>query len=230
MAEKSVLFTNRTANKLTEDEIIAQAVLFFVAGYETTATLLSWAAYELALNPSIQERLYEEIRTAIDSIGDIDYDLLSRLEYLDAVISETLRLDSPAVDMLRMCTEECQLGNTGIKLEKGQEVEIPLLPIHHSEEYYPEPLKFNPDRFMPENRHNIIPYTYLPFGAGPRNCLGMRFALMEAKIALSYLVYHYKFVRTANTPVPPYVGTFFVVNSPKTSKNNSKLVLGFEKR
>ena len=147
MDEKEFLFSNRTTNKLTEDEIIAQAVLFFIAGYDTTATLLSWAAYELALNPSIQQRLYEEIKTAIDSKGDIDYDLLSRLEFLDAVISETLRLDSPAVDLLRTCTEECLLGDTGIKLEKGQQVEIPVFPIHHSEEYHPDPFKFNPDRF-----------------------------------------------------------------------------------
>ena len=100
-AEKKVLFSGKMSKNLTEDEIIAQAVIFFVAGYESNSFALSWTAYELALNPSIQERLHEEITTAIENNGDIDYDLLFRLPYLDAVISETLRLHSPAIGLQR---------------------------------------------------------------------------------------------------------------------------------
>ena len=223
-AEKNVLFSNQTAKKLTEDEIIAQGVVFFIAGYEATATTLSWAAYELALNPSIQQRLYEEIKTAVDTNGDIDYGLLSKLPFLDAVISETLRLHNPVVKLKRICTEKCHLDDTDITMEEGQQVEIAVHVVHHTEQFHPEPYMFNPNRFMPENRHMIIPYSYLPFGGGPRNCIGMRFGLMEAKIALACIIKHYKLMRTDTTAVPPDVGTFMVINSPKT------LVLGFEKR
>jgi len=204
--------------------MIAQAMVFFLAGYETTATTLSWAAYELAINPSLHERLYEEIVTAVDTDGQIDYELLSRLPFLDSVIAETLRLHNPALRLMRLCVEDCKLGDTDITVRKGQEVEIAVHAIHRSEEYYDRPNQFIPDRFMPENRHKIIPYSYIPFGAGPRNCIGMRFAIMEAKIALAYVIRRYKLSRTANTPIPPIIKSTFKLNTP------SSLILGVERR
>ena len=82
--------------------------------------------------------------------------------------------------------------------------------IHHSAEYYEEPEKFDPERFLPENRDKLIPYTYMPFGMGPRNCVGMRFALMEAKTAAAFLVYKYRFFKSTNTPkvLKPKKGEF----------------------
>lgn len=215
-AEKQVLFANKTSNKLSEDEVIAQAFIFLIAGYETTATILSWAAYELALNPEPQEKLYNEIMAAIDTDGEIDYELLSSLPYLDSVISETLRFHNPAGRLLRLCVEDCKLGNTDITVRKGVEVEIGVHAIHHSEEYYDKPYQFIPERFLPENRHKIIPYTYLPFGAGPRNCVGMRFALMEAKIVLAYVVRRYKLSRSPNTVMPPKIKSPLLINTPTT--------------
>jgi cytochrome P450 len=172
------------------------------AGYETTATTLSFCSYELALNPECQEKLYEEINSAIDSNGEISYEALATLPYLDSVISETLRLYPPIIKLEREPITDYKLGDTGITLFKGQIVEIPVYAIHHSEEYYPNPENFNPSRFMPQNRDQIIPYTYLPFGAGPRNCIGMRFALMETKLCLAQIVRRYKFVRSVKTEIP----------------------------
>ncbi|CAG2169563.1 unnamed protein product, partial [Oppiella nova] len=94
--ERKALNINVVNKHLTENEILAQAMVFLLAGYETTGTLLSFCTYELALNPHVQEILHKEVNSAIDSNGEIDYDLLSRLPYLDSVISETLRLHSPA--------------------------------------------------------------------------------------------------------------------------------------
>ncbi len=94
------------------------------------------------------------------------------------------------------------MGNTGLTLFKGQTVEIPVYAIHHSEEYFPNADKFIPERFLPENRHKIIPYSYLPFGAGPRNCIGMRFALTEAKLGLASIIQKYRFSRSPRTEVP----------------------------
>ena len=204
--------------------MLAQAWVFFVAGYETTATTLTFASYELALNPEVQERLYEEVMTAVDSKGDIDYDDLAKLPYLDAVISETLRIHSPVMRLVRVANEDYKLGNTGLTIRKDQTVEIPIYALHHSEEFYDQPFKFNPDRFLPKNRQKITPYSYLPFGAGPRNCIGMRFALMEDKVGLAQVIRRFRFKRSAQTDVPLRLNRSIIVNAPK------RVVVGIERR
>ena len=161
------MLSNFVEKKLNENEILAQCFLFFIAGYETTATTLSFCSYELALHPEIQERLYSETSSAFDANGDINYDILSKLPFLDSVISETLRLYPPVLRLGREAMEDIQLENTDITIAKGVIAEIPVYAIHHSEEYYENASEFNPDRFMPENRANIKPNTYLPFGSGP---------------------------------------------------------------
>ena len=81
-------------------------------------------------------------------------------------------------------------------------VNFNLQAMHYNPEYYPNPQRWDPERFMPENRDKLVPYTYMPFGLGPRNCVGMRFALMEAKTAIAYLINKFKFIRTDSTKVP----------------------------
>lgn len=157
---------NNTSKTLNEDEIIAQTVAFIVAGNETTASLLIYATHELAMNPDIQDKLYAEINPIVNPNNTIDFDELCRLPYLDAVISETLRHHSPVERTTRVVSHEYELGDTGIILHPGQMVHIPFYAIHHDEKYYPNPFKFDPERFMPHNRHNLVPYTYLPFGQG----------------------------------------------------------------
>ena len=201
-AEKQALNGIDKNQRLTEDEICAQAWIFFVAGYETTATTLSFCSYELALNQEIQNKLYQELKLAIENDGDIDYDTLSKLPYLDAVISETLRKYPPVQRLERTATQTYQIPNTEITINNGNIIYIPVYAIHHDEEYYPSPETFKPERFLPENRHLIKPYTYLPFGSGPRNCVGMRFGLLEAKLALAKILLKYKFVKSAKTQVP----------------------------
>ena len=187
---------------LSEDEIIAQVWIFFLAGYETTASTLSYCSYELAINQSVQDKLYHEIKSVVKD-DEIDYELLAKLPYLDAVISETLRKYPPLTKLERLvCQDNYHLGDTGIVLDKGDLVEIPAYAIHHSEQYFHEPELFKPERFLPENRDLIKPYTYLPFGAGPRNCVGMRFGLLEAKLALSKVILKYKFIPSQNTDIP----------------------------
>lgn len=122
--------------------------------------------YELALNPHAQDKLLDEINASLNSGNSIDYEVLCRLPYLDSVISETLRHYSPALKSNRIAWQDYKIGDTGITLLKGQQVDIPIHAIHHDEKYYPNPFQFNPDRFMPQNRHNLVPYTYLPFGGG----------------------------------------------------------------
>ena len=189
---------------MTEKEIIAQCIAFFGAGFETTSTGLAHAVYELAMNPEVQERLHAEI---VELEKEYDPDnmnvhfeaILNQAPYLEAIVKETLRKYPPLVRIERRVTsDKVTLG--GIPLDKDVLIEIPTIAVHRDPDYYPEPDRFNPERFMPENKHLLVPYTYLHFGDGPRNCVGMRFAYQEAKLALASMVRRYRFATTANTP------------------------------
>lgn len=193
---------------LSEEEIVVNAIGFLVAGYETTATLLTYCTYLLAMNPEKQEILRRKCQEAFEAAGQkIDYETVSTLKYLDSVICESLRLYQPALGTSRILNDDHYKIETSdgkvINLKKGDIIKIPTYAMHHCEEFYPDPEKFEPERFLPENRDKLVPYTYLPFGAGPRNCIGMRFALLEAKVAIMKLILKYRFVRTARTPAKP---------------------------
>ncbi|CAG2166378.1 unnamed protein product, partial [Oppiella nova] len=187
---------------ITNEEILANSWDFFTTGYETTATTLAFATYELSLQQDVQQKLYEEIQSSVDSDGEVDYELIQKMPFLDAVVTETLRLHSITLRVGRMAGQDYKLGDTGITLEKGQTVEIPVYGIHHCEEFYPNPSVFDPKRFLPENSHKLIPYTYLPFGGGHRTCIGMRFAIMLIKLALVHVMLRYRFVTSKNTDIP----------------------------
>ncbi|XP_054157849.1 cytochrome P450 3A24-like [Oppia nitens] len=190
---------NDLKGEVTDTDLLATSFVFFVAGYETTATALAHLFYSLAVNQDCQQRLYEEIKQ-ID--GKYDYESIAQMPYLEACVAETLRLYTPITAVGRMAADEYTIGDTGLTIPKGMLVNFDVETLHHNPDYYPEPDRWNPERFMPYNRDKLVPYTYMPFGLGPRNCVGMRFALMEAKTAVAYLITKYKFVKTANTTIP----------------------------
>ncbi|CAG2117281.1 unnamed protein product [Medioppia subpectinata] len=197
-------------------------MLFLIAGNETTATLLSFLLYELSVNENCQQRLYEEIRGVE---GDYSYESIARMPYLEACVAETLRHYPPNPAITRICTKEYVLGNTGLTIPKGMTVNFDVYGIHHSPEYYPNPERWDPERFLPSNRDQLVPYTYLPFGLGPRNCVGMRFALMQAKTTVAQLIDKYRFKRTANTRYPPTFEMFeFVLTSDDINIAKYKLI------
>ncbi|XP_076361148.1 cytochrome P450 3A8-like [Tachypleus tridentatus] len=178
---------------LTHEDILANSILFFLVGYDTTANALTYAVYSLARNPECQEKLIQEIDAVWEKHGGIDYETVGKMTYLDCVLSETLRLFSIAVVAERRATKDYQLGDTGITIPKDMIIQIPIYAIHHDPEYYPNPNAFEPERFLPENKTDRHPYSYIPFGAGPRNCVGMRFALMEAKFCLVHVLRCFRF-------------------------------------
>ena len=195
---------------LTIDEVVANVLLFLFAGYETTSTLLAYITYCLAMNPEKQDKLRKEIKAAFEAAGNtIRYEDVSSLKYLDAVVSETLRLFPPTTRLERKCTSDCDVqidleGETKtVELREGDVVQFPIYVIHHNPEYYPNPESFEPSRFLPENKHLLTPYTYLPFGAGPRNCIGMRFALLGVKLCLMKSLLSYQFLLSDKTPSSP---------------------------
>ena len=193
--------TAQGGSKLTDGEIVAQCVAFLLGGHETSMITLSTVSYLLALNEDIQEKLRNEIRQKIEKVpGTSLYEISHGIEYLDCVISETQRLYPPAHQLNRECTEDCKVN--GIPVPKGMEIIIPFYALHHDPDAWENPEKFDPERFEGPAKDTRHPYQFLPFGAGPRNCIGMRFALMEIRIALVKILMKYKFVRSPETQVP----------------------------
>lgn len=191
----------------TDDDIVAQCLVFFLAGFAGAANTLCFFTYEMAMNPDIQERLHEEIAEAQATLNGrpLTYEVLQKMKYLDMVLTETLRKWSLNVVMDRHVTKEYVLeGDDGQKvvLQPGDNVWIPTYGIAHDPKYYPDPLKFDPERFSPENRVHIDPSTYMPFGAGPRACIASRFALMNAKAAVYHLIHRFRLECGPNTQVP----------------------------
>lgn len=160
--------------EITDSIIEAQAFLFYAAGYETSASTLTFLLYQLALEPEIQGKLRAEIDNYLKQNNNriLLETLLKDLPYLEQVFNETLR-KYPIVDFLqRSAVEEYELPETNLKLAKNQVVLISTYGIHHDEKYYPNPTKFDPERFTPDEIAARHPCAYLPFGVGPRHCIG----------------------------------------------------------
>ncbi len=149
---------------LNEDVVIAQAVIFFIAGFETTSNSMASLCYELARRPDLQETIVEEIESAMEgNDGDITHDTIDRMEFLEAVIIENLRKNPPITYIVRFCTKDCEVV-PGLVVRKGTMIDMPILAAHYDEEYFEEPSEFRPERFLKENAAAVTPFTYRPFG------------------------------------------------------------------
>ncbi|CAL9697376.1 unnamed protein product [Knipowitschia caucasica] len=185
---------------MSEDEVIGQAFVFLLAGYETSSNTLAFTCYLLALHPECQGRVQDEVDDFYTRHDSPDYTNVQELKYLDMVISEALRMYPPGFRFARDIENDCVVN--GQRLPKGAWLEIPAGFLHHDPEHWPEPDKFIPERFTPEEKANRHPFVYLPFGAGPRNCVGMRLAQLEIKMALVNVFRRFTIVTCAETKVP----------------------------
>uniref|UniRef100_A0A8C9XJL0 unspecific monooxygenase n=1 Tax=Sander lucioperca TaxID=283035 RepID=A0A8C9XJL0_SANLU len=185
---------------LTDHEILSQAMIFLFAGYETSSSSLSFMAYNLATNPHTMKRLQEEVDSTFPDKGPVEYQALMQMEYLDCVINESLRLYpiAPRIERVAKATVEIN----GLVIPKGMVVMVPTWPLHRDPDLWSEPEEFKPERFSKENKETIDPYTYMPFGAGPRNCIGMRFALVMMKLAMVEILQRYSFSVCKETEIP----------------------------
>ncbi|NXP01108.1 CP3A9 protein, partial [Certhia brachydactyla] len=191
---------NHSHKALTDTEVLAQAFIFIFAGYEPTSNSLGYLAYELALHPDVQEKVLQEIDTVLPNKAPLTYEALTKLEYLDMTVNETLRMYPLGGRIERACKRDVEIN--GVTIPKGVVVTIPPYVLHRDPEYWPNPDEFRPERFCKENKESIDPYTYLPFGAGPRNCIGMRFALLILKVAIASLLQHFTFQTCKETQIP----------------------------
>ncbi|KAL3841596.1 hypothetical protein ACJMK2_019713 [Sinanodonta woodiana] len=185
---------------LTDDEVMANSIIFLLAAFDTTSSLLTFLSYCLAVNQEVQDKLRSEINKELGKSQPV-YDNVFKLQYLDMVVSETLRIYPPARRFNREALVDTEI--CGVNIPKGLDVNIPIYSLHMDPEFWPDPHKFDPERFSPENKDNIKPFTFLPFGAGPRNCIGKRLALLQAKMAIVGMVQNFRFQTAPDTLIPP---------------------------
>lgn len=192
--------------ELNIEDMTAQAFIFFFGGFESSATVMSFAAHEIATNPDVQAKLRQEIDEVLkESNGDVTYEAINQLKYLNAVINEILRLYSaPFVE--RECAKAYELppalpGGRTFTLKKGMLIWIPVGGIHRDEKYYDEPEKFRPERFLDNNMYHNSP-CYMPFGLGPRICIANRFGMLEVKVLLFHLLARCELQPCAKTTLP----------------------------
>jgi cytochrome P450 family 6 len=141
---------------------------------------MCFTIYELALNPEIQDRLREEIANGVaDNDGELTYELLSEFKYLDMVINESLRKFPPAFFLTRVCRKDFKIPGTEMVIPKDTDINVNIYSIHRDPEYYPEPEKFDPERFTAENIKTRPACTFIPFGLGPRRCIGKFLKLIK---------------------------------------------------
>ncbi|XP_063988903.1 cytochrome P450 6k1-like [Diachasmimorpha longicaudata] len=189
------------------DNIVAQAAVFFAAGFESSSTILSFSLYELAVQPEIQNRLREEIIDAIEKNGGrISYELIMELPYLDMVISETLRKYPPLPLVDRVANSNYSVPGTDLVIEKGTPIYVPLMGLHFDPKHHEDPDKFDPERFSDANKQSTKRAWY-PFGDGPHVCIGQRLGLLQAKLGIIEMVRNYEFSPCEKTPIPMVLTT-----------------------
>ncbi|XP_074641381.1 cytochrome P450 3A41-like [Tubulanus polymorphus] len=180
------------------EEILVQAFLF-IFGFENISNTMTYVAYCLAVHPDVQEKLIKEID---GTVGDhkVSYDNINELKYMDMVVNECGRLHAVIFRHERLCNETTAVGD--FVIQKGWDILVPVLAIHMDPDIWPEPEKFNPERFSAENSRGRHPSSYMPFGMGPRNCIAKRLALVKIKTAIASILQHFRFTPCVETQIP----------------------------
>ena len=191
---------------LDEETLTIYMEGFFLDAYESASISLSFLCFQLALYSDIQSKARKEITRALSKFGgELSYEVLNELNYLEQVLNESIRLN-PTIPLLsKVCTQECQLlGNDGLscKVKPGDITVISLYGLHMDPKYWPEPWKFDPERFNEEKKGNISKFVFLPFGEGPRMCVGRRMAIIEMKVAMVQLLKDYYLELSPKTRIP----------------------------
>ncbi len=180
-----LLAANADGERLSDHQIRDDAMAILVAGHETTAYSLAFALYLLATHPLVRQRIQHEVDTVLGTRPPTLADL-ANLPYTTQVFKETLRLYPAAHILPRQATRDTTIGAFAVK--KGWFVVMDVWTMHRRPDYFPQPDHFDPDRFTPENEQRIPRGAYLPFGSGPRNCIGRQLAMLEGPLALATLV------------------------------------------
>ena len=174
----------QTGQPLSDDDICHELVLFILAGHDTTSSTLTYSLWALGHHPAIQDRVFDEV----SALGDrpLTPDDVPRLGYTVRVLHEALRLCPPAAGTPRMLNKD--LAVDGYRVEAGTMAVVSFYAMHRDPYLWDRPLTFDPDRFLPERSRGRSRWQYLPFGGGPRSCIGDHFAMLEATLALATII------------------------------------------
>ncbi|XP_072420147.1 cytochrome P450 4F3 isoform X3 [Chiloscyllium punctatum] len=188
-----LLSKDEDGNSLSDEEIQSEADTFMFEGHDTTASGISWVLYNLARHPEYQNKCREEIQELLKSRDDkeLEWDDLSQMPFTTMCIKESLRLHPPVTTVARCCTEDIQLPD-GRVIPKGNICLISIYGTHHNPAVWPDPEVYNPYRFDSTDTDKRAPHAYIPFSAGPRNCIGQNFALSEMKVAVALTLHRYR--------------------------------------
>ncbi|XP_027693100.1 cytochrome P450 4V2 [Vombatus ursinus] len=179
--------TDEDGNTLSPQDIREEVDTFMFEGHDTTATGMNWVLYLLGSYPEAQRKVHSELDEVFGkSDRPVTVDDLKKLKYLDCVIKETLRLFPSVPFFARTLISDCFIA--GYKVPKGTEAVVLPYALHRDPKHFPDPEDFQPERFFPENARGRHPYAYVPFSAGPRNCIGQKFAMMEEKTVISWVL------------------------------------------
>ncbi|XP_021953142.1 cytochrome P450 6j1 [Folsomia candida] len=182
-----------------EEWITANLFGMVLPGYKTTQTLIAMCAYVLALHQDVQDKLRDEVNAMMESHGDeFTFAAVNEMTYIEMVINETLRIYSPVGLVGRMCRKEYAVPDTTLVLKVGDIILISLYGLHYDEEYHPNPEVFDPERFAGAKKD----FTFLPFSEGPRNCIGIRMALVQTKMMLCHVLKNFKLTPSPETLIP----------------------------
>ncbi|KAK2916582.1 hypothetical protein Q8A67_000956 [Cirrhinus molitorella] len=204
------------AKGLTDHEILSQSLVFILGGYETTSTTLSYLLYNLATNPDCLENLVEEIDKNFPLDTPITYEALMKMDYLEMAINESMRLLPTAPRLERSANKTVELN--GVTIPKDTLVGIPVYVLCRDPQLWESPDEFRPERFSPESKAEMNQYAFLPFGLGPRNCIGMRYALMIMKILVVKLLQNFSMETCKETQIPLEMTAAFQPKVPITLK------------
>jgi cytochrome P450 len=177
-----------TSEGFTRKELLDQLGVMFLAGHETTASSLTWAFLIISMQPALAQRIRDEVRT-IAGEEPLTLEHVRKLTFVRNVFRESLRLYPPIPFMPRVAAEAATIGR--YKVKRGAMIMVSPWTIHRHRDHWRHPHAFDPDRFSPEREHELVPGAYLPFGLGPRTCVGAGFATLEAALILARLVCRY---------------------------------------
>ena len=207
----------KTGEVIDEESVAAHAVSLYIDGTETSSITLNFIGYNLAAHPEIQEKLRKEVNSTIEKHGGLTFEALKDMTYMNQVINESQRLYSALGFLHKKCTDELELeGSDGLtyRIKPGTDIVISIFGLHTDPKYWINPDVFDPERFNNDRKETIEKMTFLPFGEGPRICVGMRMALLQMKACLATLLSNYKLELSPRTQVPPKMSPHHFMAEP----------------
>jgi cytochrome P450 len=201
---------------ISEQTVFVHALMFFLAGLDQISTASATMIYHLLQNADVERRVYEEVDSFYEKYkGKVEHENLSELQYLTGCINEALRLVPFFPRVERVCTKDWKNEEFNLEIKKGTTIIIPLWALHRNPKFFSDPEKFDPERFLPENKSKLHPYAFTTFGHGPRNCIGVKLSYEIMLIFNLMLLRTFKFhMREDSAPIYVPAGNFLAAHEP----------------